>query len=100
MHPESNLDSKIIEAITRRAAPESGQRERLAAQEPDMQSGRSPRAKPLMRQAAPDCALKLRKAAMSANGQSRTPTQFRSPAQLPLASSPGSQSSARHRGFA
>src|SRR4029434_1649071 len=50
--------------ITRYVTPESDQRVRLAAPGPGMRSMRSPRAKPLKRQAAQDCATKLRKAAM------------------------------------
>ena len=70
-----------VQVIVADVANDPDQRARLAAREPDMQSMRSPRAKPLKPQAAPDCAPKLRKAAMSANGQSRMPTQFQSPAQ-------------------
>src|SRR6188474_72247 len=67
--------------ITLRAAPESDQRAQLALPEPDMQSVRSPRERSLRPQAASDCALKLRKAAMSVNGRGRMPKQFQSPTQ-------------------
>src|SRR5439155_9475104 len=65
--------------ITPRAAPESDPRVRLAAQEPDMQLARSSRAILLKLRGEPDCATKLRRAGMLADGQGQTPTQFRSP---------------------